>query len=36
MAETYQSLDHVFLNVRKPQTEWLNMGWWEGDVSIPH
>lgn len=33
MAESYQSLDHIFLNARKPQTEWLNMGWWEGEVS---
>ncbi|KDN44104.1 S-adenosyl-L-methionine-dependent methyltransferase [Tilletiaria anomala UBC 951] len=28
-TETYAILDHVFLNVRAPTSEWLNMGWWE-------
>lgn len=30
--EAYTSLDHLALNVTKPQTEWLNMGNWEVSV----
>jgi hypothetical protein len=27
--QAYSSLDHVALNVVKPQTEWMNMGNWQ-------
>jgi hypothetical protein len=26
--EAYSSLDHVALNVKRPETEWMNMGNW--------
>ncbi len=34
-SEAYTSLDHVFLNVRRPTTEWLNMGFWESVSNSP-
>lgn len=27
--EAYENMDHLALNTRRPETEWLNMGSWE-------
>lgn len=27
--EAYEDMDHLALNCRRPETEWLNMGSWE-------
>ncbi|WFD31100.1 hypothetical protein MSPP1_002133 [Malassezia sp. CBS 17886] len=34
-AQTYASLTHASLNVRPPDTEWMNMGYWENTTEFP-